>query len=57
MGDLLRASLLVLLVSVRLYVLSLAARTSSWESRPGDLHPEPLAEPDVNLSIHPAPIR
>ena len=27
------------------------------ESRPGDLHPEPLAEPDVNLSAHPAPIR
>jgi hypothetical protein len=23
-------------------------------SRPGELHPEPLTEPDVNLSIHPA---
>jgi hypothetical protein len=23
-------------------------------SRPGDLHPEPLTDPDVNLSIHPA---
>jgi hypothetical protein len=23
-------------------------------SRPGDLHPEALTEPDVNLSIHPA---
>ena len=29
----------------------------SEESRPGELHPEPLAEPDVNLSIHPAPIK
>src|SRR5215470_4438453 len=27
------------------------------ESRPGEFHPEPLAEPDVNLSAHPAPIR
>jgi hypothetical protein len=27
------------------------------ESRPGELHPEPLAEPDVNLSAHPAPIK
>ena len=25
-------------------------------SRPGDSHPRPLAEPDVNLSAHPAPI-
>src|SRR5437870_13379938 len=25
-----------------------------WPSRPGDLHPEPLTDPDVNLSIHPA---
>src|SRR5215470_9057306 len=23
-------------------------------SRPGEFHPEPLTEPDVNLSIHPA---
>ena len=23
-------------------------------SRPGDLHPEALTDPDVNLSIHPA---
>src|SRR5208282_6376803 len=23
-------------------------------SRPGELHPEPLTDPDVNLSIHPA---
>ena len=23
-------------------------------SRPGELHPEPLTEPDMNLSIHPA---
>ena len=25
-------------------------------SRPGELHPQPLAEPDVNVSAHPAPI-
>jgi hypothetical protein len=23
-------------------------------SRPGEFHPEPLTEPDMNLSIHPA---
>jgi len=23
-------------------------------SRPGEFHPEPLTDPDVNLSIHPA---
>ena|ERR1035438_2159653 len=28
-----------------------------WESRPGEFHPEALAEPDVTLSHHPAPIR
>src|SRR6266478_308743 len=27
------------------------------ESRPGGFHLEPLAEPDVNLSAHPAPIK
>jgi hypothetical protein len=27
---------------------------SSRPSRPGAFHPEPLTEPDVNLSIHPA---
>ena len=27
---------------------------TSWPSRPGEFHPEPLTEPDVNLSIHPA---
>ena len=27
------------------------------ESRPGESHPEPLAEPDMNLSAHPAPIK
>src|ERR1700730_4907515 len=26
-------------------------------SSPGELHPEALAEPDVNLSAHPAPIK
>ena len=25
-------------------------------SRPGEFHPQPLSEPDVNLSAHPAPI-
>ena len=25
-----------------------------WPSRPGELHPEPLTDPDVNLTIHPA---
>ncbi len=25
-------------------------------SRPGELHPQPLAEPDVNVFAHPAPI-
>ena len=27
-----------------------------WLSRPGEFHPQPLREPDVNLSAHPAPI-
>ena len=26
----------------------------SWPSRPGEFHPEPLTDPDLNLSIHPA---
>jgi hypothetical protein len=26
------------------------------ESQPGESHPQLLAEPDVNLSAHPAPI-
>ncbi len=25
-------------------------------SRPEEFHPQPIAEPDVNLSAHPAPI-
>ncbi len=25
-------------------------------SRPGEFHPQPLAEPDMNVSAHPAPI-
>jgi hypothetical protein len=25
-------------------------------SRPREFHPRPLSEPDVNLSVHPAPI-
>src|SRR5216110_2302999 len=28
-----------------------------WESRPAELHRRPLAEPDVSLSTHPAPIK
>ena len=28
--------------------------TPSPPSRPGELHPEPLTDPDVNLSLHPA---
>src|SRR5215471_16778502 len=32
-------------------VMRLLDRTPS---RPGELHPEPLTDPDVNLSIHPA---
>jgi hypothetical protein len=33
---------------------STASLASSGPSRPGELHPEPLTDPDVNLSIHPA---
>ena len=29
-------------------------QVDSWPSRPGELHPGPLTDPDVNLSIHPA---
>ena len=31
-----------------------AAVTRRPPSRPGELHPEPLTEPDVNLSAYPA---
>jgi len=31
-----------------------AAVTHRPPSRPGEFRPEPLTEPDVNLSIHPA---
>ena len=34
----------------------LALQPDVWVSRPGESHPWPLAEPDVNLSAHPAPI-
>jgi len=27
---------------------------SDWPTRPGEFHPEPLTDPDFNLSIHPA---
>ena len=30
--------------------------TDDWVSRRGELHPPALAEPDMNLSAHPAPI-
>jgi hypothetical protein len=33
------------------------ARTPSRLSRPAGFHHRPLAEPDVNLSAHPAPIK
>ena len=31
-----------------------ALKTSLVPSRPGEFHPEPLTDPDVNLSIYPA---
>ena len=31
-----------------------AASRSKMPSRPGAFHPEPLTDPDMNLSIHPA---
>jgi hypothetical protein len=31
-------------------------RRDIWVSRPEEFHLRPLAEPDVNLSVHPAPI-
>src|SRR6266849_5730134 len=34
-----------------------AARTHMRVSRPGEFHPQPLVEPDVSLSTHPAPVR
>ena len=35
---------------------SLGWPASNEVSRPGEFHPQPLAEPDVTLSRHPAPI-
>jgi hypothetical protein len=32
----------------------LAAKLTGLPSRPGEFRPEPLTDPDVNLSIHPA---
>ena len=29
-------------------------RLCAAPSRPGEFHPEPLTDPDLNLSIHPA---
>ena len=34
----------------------LAANINVASSSPGELHPQALTEPDVNLSAHPAPI-
>ena len=34
--------------------LQLARAQSRVPSRPGAFHPEPLTDPDMNLSIHPA---
>ena len=39
------------------YVLNAHRYDSGRESRPGEFHPEALAEPDVTLSRHPAPIK
>jgi hypothetical protein len=30
---------------------------STMPSRPGEFHPEPLTDPDMNLSIHPARVQ
>ena len=30
------------------------AKATRMPSRPGEFHPEPLTDPDLNLSIHPA---
>lgn len=35
---------------------ALKSARQSRESRPAECHREPLAEPDMNLSAHPAPI-
>ena len=32
----------------------IASRMSASPSRPGELHPEPLTDPDLTLSRHPA---
>ena len=34
--------------------VSLTISCQIMPSRPGELHPEPLTDPDLNLSIHPA---
>src|SRR5258708_17056467 len=42
------------------WLLGLSGRSRVWHvstrlpSRPGEFHPEPLTDPDLNLSIHPA---
>jgi hypothetical protein len=35
-------------------VLLVVMRALEEPSRPGEFHPEPLTESDLNLSIHPA---
>jgi hypothetical protein len=34
--------------------IAIDSGSSRMPSRPGEFHPEPLTDPDVNLSIHPA---
>jgi hypothetical protein len=38
----------------KLTVKANEADRQPWPSRPGEFHPEPLTDPDLNLSIHPA---
>ena len=38
-------------------MILLSLECSEWESRPGESHPEALAEPYVTLSRHTAPIK
>jgi hypothetical protein len=43
-------------VQERAEIVERAAQVEVALSRPGEFHPQPLREPDVNLSAHPAPI-
>jgi len=42
-------------VSICEKILCCTKREASGVSRPGEFHSQPLAEPDVNVSAHPAP--